>query len=56
MVMHRSRHGGAMARRLARPGMPRRNLEHPTNLEPAQNQPWVARSAFTGRSRRSPRT
>lgn len=26
------------------------------DLEPAHDRPWVARSAFTGRKRRSPRT
>lgn len=26
------------------------------DLEPAHDRPWVARSAFTGRTRRSPRT
>jgi hypothetical protein len=25
-------------------------------IEPAHDRPWVARSAFTGRARRSPRT
>jgi hypothetical protein len=25
-------------------------------IEPAHDRPWVARSAFTGRTRRSPRT
>lgn len=26
------------------------------DLEPAHDRPWVARSAFTGRTRRSPRS
>ena len=25
------------------------------DLEPARNQPWIPRSAFTGRTRRNPR-
>jgi len=31
---------------------------HPAapDLEPAHDRPWVARSAFTGRTRRNPRT
>ncbi|MCZ7527220.1 MAG: hypothetical protein M5U14_13065 [Acidimicrobiia bacterium] len=35
------------------------NLEHlppEPDVEPAHDRPWVARSAFTGRTRRSPRT
>jgi hypothetical protein len=33
--------------------------EHPPmtpSIEPLHDRPWVARSAFTGRKRRSPRT
>lgn len=31
---------------------------HPAepDVEPAHDRPWVARSAFTGRTRRNPRT
>jgi hypothetical protein len=31
---------------------------HPSSpdVEPAHDRPWVARSAFTGRTRRNPRT
>ena len=28
----------------------------PPDLEPPHDRPWVARSAFTGRRRRNPRT
>lgn len=41
----------------------RRELEDPAihipaapDLEPSHDRPWVARSAFTGRTRRNPRT
>ena len=30
--------------------------QHDPSLEPAHDRPWVARSAFTGRTRRSPRS
>jgi hypothetical protein len=29
---------------------------HDPDLEPQHDRPWVARSAFTGRKRRSPRS
>jgi hypothetical protein len=40
-------------RHLHTPEAPRRR---DPDLEPAHDRPWVARSAFTGRTRRSPRT
>lgn len=47
---------GGLCRR-CRQGEPARE-QPPTDpdLEPAHDRPWVARSAFTGRKRRSPRT
>jgi hypothetical protein len=49
------RHGlCAQCREHGRTGATR--MPRPPDLEPMHDRPWVARSAFTGRTRRSPRT
>ncbi len=51
------RHGTCSTCRLAgHAAEPHTELPDAPELEPAKDRPWVARSAFVGRTRRNPRT